>query len=258
MKVAILGSGPAGLFAAHAAVMAGSEVRIFSAGLRSSISGAQFMRRPVPGLSGESFDIHYRLDGDWSIYSEKVEGDTADLRDSIETFTDIPAYDLREAYDNAWDLYGRMVRYGDIEGDLPRGIHNWADVVVSSVPARALCHNPAHDFASRRIWIADFVKKLGAFENDVDNLVVCSGYEDDWWYRQSRIGGYESTEFPDSHHPTKSTRAVLMPVSTNCICNSDIVRVGSKGEWKSGVFADSAFYKTEELLLQGNKLEEEI
>ena len=81
MRTLILGSGPAGLFAAHAASMSGSEIMIMSKPRKSFMRGAQYLHRPIPGLSSEqnSFIISYEMVGDIEGYKRKVYGNT-DLR----------------------------------------------------------------------------------------------------------------------------------------------------------------------------------
>ena len=52
MKVAVLGCGPAGLFACHAAVRGGAEVDVYSQKKRSEIGGAQYLHQHVPDVTG--------------------------------------------------------------------------------------------------------------------------------------------------------------------------------------------------------------
>lgn len=248
MKVLILGSGPAGLFAAHAAVQAGAAVAILSAATEPSyIVGAEFMRQPVPGLTEEPVAVTIKLEGEWDEYEKKVEGDVADLRLSSESlFDDIVAWDLRAAYEKAWNIYSNLIVHEQIQGTVPLFWQQWADVIISSIPAHSLCLEASHQFVYRTIYTSEFVKKADSFESDeVDNLVVCSGYEDDWWYRQSRVFGHETTEYPADRHPNKSVTRRSIPMLTNCDCHPNIIRVGRNGSWSSGVFADAAFYDTQ-------------
>lgn len=265
MKVAILGCGPAGMFAAHAAYESGAEISIFSKNRKSFMKGAQYLHQPIPGLSGDPFQIDYRFEGEIDVYRKKVYGDMSDVVVSPQTLTGVAdAWDIREAYDEAWDQYEHFISDYDADDDRARGFPNLSrisrenDVVISTIPARLLCMDPElHKFTSTKIWSTDFVKSMGVFSEEpkVDNIVVCSGFEDDWWYRQSRIHGWENTEYPFSRMPpAKQVWAVEKPVDTTCDCFPDVLRQGRYGLWRKGVLSHEAYYNTAralELLKEG-------
>lgn len=259
MRVAILGAGPAGLFAAHAAVQHGHDVHIWSKGdadgtgatpRKSHMRGAQYLHRPIPGLSGEPFMLDYRLEGDIAGYKAKVYGDMSDVHVSPESLVgEAEAWDIREAYDKAWELYGSSVMPLDLAvpeaGEVLEAMIAEYDLVISTVPAKLLCYDFTHEFLSTKIWSTDYVKPIGAFERPrVDNLVVCSGLVDDWWYRQSRIQGWENTEFPENRKPNGKVWGVIKPVRTTCDCYPEITRMGRYGEWKKGVLSHESYYDT--------------
>lgn len=242
------------MFAAHAAVQMGHDVTIFSKSRKSHMRGAQYLHRPIPGLSGEPFQIDYRFEGEIEGYRKKVYGDMSDVVVSPQTLTGVAdAWDIREAYDEAWDLYSGLVH--EYDADLDRN-HGWVvlkaiivdyDVVISTIPARLVCGDDSHAFTSTKIWSTDFVKSIGVFgeEPKVDNIVVCSGFEDDWWYRQSRIHGWENTEYPFSRMPpAKQVWAVEKPVDTTCDCFPQILRQGRYGLWRKGVLSHESYYNT--------------
>lgn len=59
MNIAILGCGPSGLVAAHAAMQINinKRVSVFSRNLRSPIYGAQYLHQPIPGtFAGQSIE----------------------------------------------------------------------------------------------------------------------------------------------------------------------------------------------------------
>jgi hypothetical protein len=257
-KVAILGCGPAGIFAAHAAWLYGADVRIFSKNRKSHMRGAQYLHRHIPDLSGDPFQIDYRLDGTTEGYRNKVYGDMSDVQVSPETLTGVAdAWDIREAYDAGWDRYRDRI----VDMDLSRRpLHNLIDahdIVISTIPAPLLCRaRTPHEFISQKVWSTDFVKPLGWFEPRPlsgvrDNLVVCSGHEDDWWYRAARIQGWETTEFPHDRKPNaKRVWEVEKPISTDCACNPTVHRLGRYGQWKKGVLSDAAFYDAEDIMIE--------
>jgi hypothetical protein len=219
--------------------------------------GAQYLHRPIPGLSTQSFQIDYRLEGPIDGYREKVYGDMSDVQVSPETMTGIAeAWDIREAYDAAWAEYSPLIRSWEMRGvnDLASIIHGNYDKIISTIPARSLCWRPEHTFESQIIWSTDYVKHIGVFEETegepiADNIVICSGYEDDWWYRQSRIHGWENTEFPLEYRPSGESFRVEKPVRTDCDCWQGIMRLGRYGAWKKGVLSDASFYDVEDMLI---------
>lgn len=267
MKVAVLGCGPSGLFAAHAAYDLGHEVQIFSKKRKSFMRGAQYLHRPIEGLTNSPFKIDYRITGPIDGYRDKVYGETAEVQVSPETLVGIhDAWDIREAYDYAWDLYEDLiVDSGDIDlYKLADILDHGFDEVISTIPRSLLCdrHGFDHIFNAQSVWSTDYVKDIGefAYEPKPDNLVVCSGNPEDWWYRQSRIHGWENTEFPYHAKPNdrkleeegvQSVWEVMKPISHNCTCLDGFVHVtpmGRYGAWEKGVLADSVYYDTKDLL----------
>lgn len=253
MRVAILGCGPAGMFAAHAAAQLGHDVTILSKPRKSYMRGAQYLHRPIPGLSGYPFKVDYRLEGSVEGYRDKVYGDLSDVQVSPETLTGVAdAWDIREAYDAAWERYGHRVVNWDANapGAFSQLAHMGFELIISTIPAKLLCHDPAHEFVSQMIWSTDYIRYRGAFLNDEtgtidDNIVICSGDPDDWWYRVSRIHGWENTEYPHNHKPnTDRVWEVEKPILTDCNCFPTIHREGRYGAWKKGVLSDSAYYNT--------------
>lgn len=253
-SVAILGCGPAGMFAAHAAALSGAEVQIFSKPRKSFMNGAQYLHRPIPGLSGDPFEVEYTLNGTTEGYKSKVYGDTSDVLVSPETLVGIAmAWDIREAYDEAWKLYSDRIRRIELGAqdettqEILEGIQYGYDLVISTVPADLICANDRHQFWEQKVWATDYIKTPGEFEAE-DNLVICSGDPQDWWYRQSRIHGWENTEYPHDRKPNTPEGhlwEVTKPLRTDCDCHPAIFREGRYGRWTKGVLSHESFYNTE-------------
>jgi len=255
MNVSILGCGPAGMFAAHAASEAGHDVVIYSKPRKSNMRGAQYLHRPIPGLSGSPFLIDYRLTGEVAGYREKVYGNMLDIEVSPEMILGIrEAWDIREAYDAAWRLYSDLITPWDALED-----HSYAeleniildsDLVISTVPAHLLCESEEHVFDSEVIWATDLVKPTN-IPGSEDNVVICSGDERDWWYRVSRIQGWENTEYPQDRKPPSGVWQIWeveKPISTTCVCHPQILRQGRYGRWTKGVLSDESYYAVREEL----------
>jgi len=131
-------------------------------------------------------------------------------------------------------------------------------LVISTIPNKVLCKDSSHRFFSQRVWVTDTIKSLGEFEFDseqelVDNLVVCSGDSQDWWYRQSRIHGWENTEYPHTYRPRETDNfkvfEVEKPLRHTCTCFPDVVRMGRYGQWQKGVLSHESFYDTQREIL---------
>lgn len=257
MKVLVFGCGPAGLMAAHAAARLGDhDVMIVSKARKSHMRGAQYLHQPIPGASlSDPFLIDYRLMGTPEQYRERVYGDLGAMMlrpedTSAATLTGVhPAWDIREAYDNLWDLYGGSV----IDGDLSRPetivkIHAWAkpDLVISTIPAPILCMAPdgVHQFYSQSIFSSD----QEIYPTD-DNTVVLCGDGTYAWYRAAKIHGWCTTEWPKQFRPpVPELVEVIKPILTNCDCYPYIHRMGRYGAWRKGVLSHHAYEETLQLL----------
>lgn len=244
MTVAILGSGPAGLFAAHALAEAGKKFTIFSKGAaKSEPVGPLFVNAEIPGLTGEPFAVRAELRGTANGYRAKTGL-------ALPTLRRFEAYDLREAYDAAWRRYRDRVEPCDLAE------HPWFldiiadqyDEVISTVPAPLICRNIEHTFTSRTTWITDS-NKTGQveFQKADDNVILYSGETDDWWFAQSRIRGRQSTEFPENRKPLRylgKIWEVTTPIDTDCTCYDEFTFEGRMGSWSGEVDAIEAYTNT--------------
>lgn len=251
LNVLVLGCGPAGLMAAHAAAQFECNVKILSKPRKSFMNGAQYLHRPIPmATRSPAFQISYDLWGTAEGYREKVYG--ADSRVEVSPTTlsqQHDAWDIREAYDWLWDTYGSYVQ--GWEADSPEWVDTLLgslkpDLTISTIPAHLLCKG-GHAFSSTTIWSTDKAMGIG----DGDNKVVCNGDKGFGWYRSSRIHGWENTEWPqDRKPPINSERLweVTKPVGTTCDCFPGVVREGRYGSWRKGVLSHEAYYNTAQTL----------
>lgn len=256
---AILGSGPAGLMAAHAAALLGQPIVILSnTSEPSRLGGAQFLHKPIPEINDHNVPdrmITYRVRGDEGTYRRKVYGDGhvsftsfANVRDGERQ----PAWNLIETYEKLWDMFSPHINIFSLSSE-------WADEAVkefsnilSTVPAPALCrrlHDPdaaGHGFTSQRI----IVDTSGEFARDVpDDTIIYDGTEDCTWYRSSRLFGVTGTEW-SAHTPAPPLPDLITdskPIATNCSCYPEITRLGRRGTWTKGVLTHDAFYEAAKL-----------
>jgi hypothetical protein len=258
--VMILGCGPAGLFAAQAALDAGYPLVIFSRRRKSEMFGAQYLHGEVPNLPAHGFTIQYLLEGTAKGYAAKVYGpESAESMASqvspARLIGQHKAWDIREAYDRAWDRFQPYIvdtllsaKWLDNSG--------WRDhsLVISSIPATQICRAEldelSHDFHVAEVWaIGD------APEKDVScpvrmpyNTVTCNGEPSPSWYRASNVNGFHTCEWPASVKPPFTHIArVSKPLSTNCNCwtnrktGPQVLRVGRYGTWTKGVLSHDAY-----------------
>lgn len=252
---AVLGCGPAGLFAAHALVESGWDVTIFSNKRRSQMFGAQYLHDPIPGLPSIHTTVDYALTGTVEGYRRKVYGGMpVGVVSPEHLLGPHKAYDIRAAYYAAWGKYESLIHHepgmGPLEvGDLLEG--SIFGLVVSSLPATSVCYQ-AHRFAAQRVWAIGDAPERGVFCPIIapPNTVVCNGDTPPSWYRASNVFGYKTCEWPEHPKPPISDLAeVTKPIKTDCTCFTDdkrYMRVGRFGTWTKGVLSHHAYIDTKE------------
>lgn len=263
-RVYVLGAGPAGLLAAHAAESKGYEVVIFTAPdfggtpRKSELWGCQYLHEPIPGVTGrgERAWVSYELAGDVEAYRAKVYGDAWQGSVSPDEFgPEEPhaAWSLRNAYDRLWTNWlPRIVPNGMTPQSAVALAADKEAVVLCSVPAPALCLDMEnHKFPSQSIWamgskgLEDAQQRLPYVAPD--NTVLCNGNDAPRWYRAATVFGHSTLEWPAGKKPPISgVAAVSKPLSTECTCHlgdgSRWLRVGRFGQWKKGVLVHTAYF----------------
>lgn len=240
MRVLILGCGPAGLIAAHSAVMGGAEVRVLSKRVKSDIGGAQYLHSPIPDVNihGPDGEVEIRKIGTEEGYAEKVYGDPS-FSTSWKNYTDgelRPAWDLRKTYDKLWEAYRLLIHDMTVTTATAARVSLEYDLVISSIPARVLCAHKEHRFTRQKVLILS----LGD-QSYRDNLIVWNGDPKFKWYRWSKIfgvvGGYELPV----RTAVLGAREIGKPLRTDCDCFGDIVRVGRYGQWNKDALTHEAY-----------------
>lgn len=259
MTVHILGCGPAGLAAAHAAVMAGHEVRIFSKKRKSTLYGAQYLHAPIPYIrSGDPVTVTYRIMGTPIQYRSKVYGAAYDGTVSPE---DLPeehqAWDIRKTYARLWARYSELVEATPNINSRWMHMNKHLRPMISSIPQPQICFHPnLCVFRSITIWAAGEAPDRGRMFTKsqigvslADNEVICNGLAAPQWYRGSRIFGHATLEWPWPAGPNAlAPSAVPKPISNNCQCWPDVLRVGRYGRWEKGVLVHHAYEETDKWL----------
>lgn len=264
MKVLVLGCGPAGLLAAHAAsYVDGVEITIVSNKVKSGLHGCQYLHGPIPGFDLDTVSVEYHLEGTVEDYAAKVYAgqvpasavSPAHLRGTH------PAWDLRQCYDRLWSRYEDQIVDAVVKPEQVAMMldHYDADLVVSSLPAPVLCQDMEnHQFTSVESWAMGDAPLLGQTVPVPcpPNTVLCNGDRDRGYYRVSNVFGHTTAEWPGWKRkpPLEGVVRFSKPLKTTCTCwslvdhgglgTSGILRVGRYGRWEKGILSHDAFNRT--------------
>ena len=259
--VTVLGAGPAGLLAAHAAERAGREVRILTmpeldgTPKKSELHGCQYLHSFIPEITpDEGVRVNYRLDGSAEAYRRKVYGSSWNGTVSPDEYgpeEDHDAWDLREAYGKLWERwYDRIVGL-DITPSIASDIaYARGHIVYSTIPARSVCLLPdEHRFFTQDVWAMgtrEDAKPYWTLPYYAPNMTVqCNGNDGPRWYRAATVFGHSTLEWPMGvKPPVAGVVRVEKPLRTTCDCHLDSGRwhrLGRYGKWEKGVLADSAY-----------------
>lgn len=264
MKVLVLGCGPAGLLAAHAAsYLADAQIIVASVKQRSNLYGCQYLHGPIPGLSLSRTTVSYELRGTAEDYELKVYGSREPGRVvSPQEFSGkYPAWDIRQAYELLWSRYESQIMDVQLspESIAPMIEYYAPDLTVSSLPLPVLCQHPdEHAFTGVTCWAKGDAPALGQrVPVDVpEDTVWCDATRDVGFYRASRVFGHSTVEWPGHRMrpPIEGVVKFTKPLATTCTCflgigysfdqRPVVLRVGRFGRWQKGVLAHEAFNDT--------------
>lgn len=255
MKVIVIGCGPAGLAAAHAAVGLGAEVTIYAERAEQTPqNGPLLIQRPIPGINtghpdgtihqlvigGSILDYRYKLYGDVNI---GINGDILQPQ--------YHAWRHRETYNLLWDMYEDRVIAQRISGRRMLELQDEADLVVSTGNAEKLCMTPSwpvagtlartygHDFVSANVWVTPHA----SYPDQPDNTIIFNAGDLYPWVRSSVVFGVPVTEWTAQLAPS-GARMITKPISTTCKCFPRVLRTGRFGAWKNETWVDTAYWDT--------------
>jgi hypothetical protein len=252
MKViAILGAGPAGLIAAHAAGLSDAgPIAVFGRHEKSRIGGAQFLHSAIPLLSAAEPDRYITniVTGTSDDYRRKVygqgkESDFGKLKVSHEGVEDgsvVGVWDMKPAYDTLWKANEASINPVEIDAAwLAENMVHFS-AVFSSIPPMAICQRPGeHLFPYQEIYVDP---RPAAFLPQ--DTIHYNGDPSPSWYRASRIGDNAGgTEWSAQGPKPPGIGAVTIrkPLWTNCDCWPEVTRVGRYGKWRKGVLSHTAW-----------------
>jgi len=253
MRILVLGCGPAGLLATHAAAhFPGVEIVIASFRRKSQLHGCQYLHEPIDGIDhGRQQMVSYELHGSIDDYAQKIYGSqplpvavSPTLYEGLR-----PAWDLRAAYDQLWALYEDLIVETYLHpASITEALAYYApDAVISSVPAELLCQQRGiHSFTSVRCWAIGDAPERGQRVpfTSAPFTVHCDGTKDVSYYRLSNVFGRTTIEWPGSLPKPPITGVVKFekPLMSTCDCWGErIKRVGRYGRWQKGILSHHAY-----------------
>jgi hypothetical protein len=260
----------------------GWKVSIFSKKRKSHLYGAQYLHAPIPGLTPdaeEPREIRYSLTGDVDGYREKVYGGIP-VKVSPEALNMTHSgWDIRAAYDAAWDRYESAIFDTGQFGPELLGMASWSGnvpdpapitpityggaypLVVSTIPLPYLCYKSGDcQFHSTEVWALGDAPDRGqhvAYRPE-PNTVECNGTRDVGWYRAANVFDHVTMEWPaKSKPPLPGVASVTKPIYTTCVCfrgpeskraqGFRFVPLGRYGTWTKSVLTHHAYTQAAQL-----------
>jgi len=248
VRVTVIGAGPAGLAAAHAAIGMNCFVQIIAPKRKTPQRGPIMLHRPIPGINIEHPDGYVRqivIGGSILDYRLKTYGDVnisinGDILDPGFHTWPVPV-----AYDRMWALYSKLIVDRTVYPSDVQMLCDTNELVVNTATMKSLCSAPSKHFF-RSVPIALVFK--ASYPNQPDNTVIYNAKSHDPWVRSSRIFGDEVTEYlPDDC--TNPDLIIRKPLSTTCDCHPKMMRTGRFGKWHNETWIDTAYFDTRTMLV---------
>jgi hypothetical protein len=264
LKVTVIGCGPAGLAAAHAAVGHGATVEIIAPKKMSPQNGPLLLQRPIPGVNTDHPDgtIYQRVIGGSVLdYRYKLYGDINIGINGNILQPQYNAWEHRKTYATLWGMYSDLILDCKVSPALLRRMHVHSDLVVSTANAREMCENwevfgpgkGPHKFLFKEVAITNEF----SYPDQPDNTIIFNGGDKYSWVRSSRVFGIPATEWKLGDQPSEA-RVIRKPISTDCNCYPHVLRTGRFGAWKNETWIDTAYwdvYNAIESMKRGKELE---
>lgn len=248
MDVVVIGCGPAGLAAAHAAVGLGCDVRIIGPRQKTPQRGPIMLHRPIPGINTEQPDGYVRqivIGGSILDYRLKLYGDV-----NISISGDIldpgfHTWEVPRAYAKMWCKYEHLIEDKMLEPPEIEQLTKESSLVVSTAPVPSLCKQ-IHEHTFHSVSIALVFDT--SYPDQPDNTVIYNAYSNLTWVRSSSIFGARVTEYKpeDISGPDLIIRK---PLFTTCNCHPKVLRTGRFGKWHNETWIDHAYYETRTALV---------
>ena len=244
MKVIVIGCGPAGLAAAHAAVGLGASVEIVAPRIMTPQEGPLLLQRPIPGINTDHPDgtIHQIVIGGSILeYRYKLYGDINIGINGDMLKPHYHAWKHPETYRKLWDLYYGYITDYKLTAREMRHVHQDADLVISTASRMNMC-TVGHHFLYKEVAVTP----ESSYPDQPNNTIIFNAAEDPLWVRSSRVFGVPVTEWPaePSRGMPGNARIIRKPIGTDCDCYPHILWTGRFGAWRNETWVDTAYWDT--------------
>jgi hypothetical protein len=240
-EVLILGCGPAGLFAARGIRECGGYPIIISKKVKSEQYGAQFLHRPIRGLTDDNpiTVIGGIKLGTEEGYARRVYGNPDETTSWRKLNKWTYCWDLPAAYDRAWEEFADGIVNMSVGASEVGELSSQFALVISTVPKWSICEGE-HHFESIDILVEREAKSIPYAR---ENYICYNGMQHGGWYRTSKIFGHGSTEYVAHKDMQLKTgmQAGFKVVGTDCDCHPNVVFAGRLGRWERGVLTHHAY-----------------
>jgi len=243
MNVIIIGCGPAGLAAAHAAVTLGANITVYAPKQQTPQRGPITLHRAIPGINNGEPEGYVRqivIGGSILDYRLKLYGDVNIAINGDILEHGFVTWRVPETYDALWKLYSGAVFDAEIAADELSEIPAACDLVVNTAPRHEFCLKPeTHEFFSKHIALTPHA----SYPGQPPNTVIYNAYPDIKWVRSSRIFEAEVTEWEVGDAPNDAL-VIAKPISTTCDCHPRVFRTGRHGTHHNETWIDHAYFDT--------------
>ncbi|HWI67385.1 MAG TPA: hypothetical protein VNS88_03260 [Nitrospiraceae bacterium] len=258
MKVAIIGCGPAGLAAAHAAYGLGAEVTIFSPGIKSPQRGPLVLQRPIPGVTNDHPDSYIRqivIGGSILDYRYKLYGDINISINGNILKAGYHCWNHIETYDTLWLMYmgehnnGRVGRVdGMVRPTLLMSmiVHRDYDLIINTAPLIDICGYPSHEFRFHPVQIT-----MGhSYPDQPEDTTIFNAGDEFPWVRSAWLLGNRCTEWIAGTAPEElDPITIRKPLGHNCNCYPTVLGTGRFGAWRNETWVDTAYWDTRDAII---------
>lgn len=267
VKVAVIGCGPAGLAAAHAAYGLGAKVTIFSPGIKSPQRGPLILQRPIPGISTDHPDGYIRqivIGGSILDYRYKLYGDiNINLGRDHMLKKGYHCWNHIKAYDDLWTRYMNIARglTTRVDGMVTVGqiidMEYAFDLVVNTAPLIDLCRKiPDHADQGKSVTMHEFrfqpvqVTMGHSYPDQPPDTTVFNAGDKFTWVRSAWLLGNSCTEWLPGEAPRDlNPITIRKPIGHNCNCYPTVLGTGRFGAWRNEVWVDTAYYDTRDAII---------
>jgi len=249
VNVLVIGCGPAGLAAAHAAHTLGANVEIRAPKQKTPQRGPILIQRAIPEITttapqgyvrqmvigGSVLDYRLRLYGDINI---NINGDI--LEHGYATWR------VQEAYDKLWKLYSDLILDTVVTPEELVTLPDKYGLVVNTAPRNRFCMWPKkHEFLSKPIALTPAT----SYPGQPPDTIIFNAYKHVKWVRSSWVFEAQVTEWDPSEYAPDEAHVIHKPISTTCDCHPMVFRAGRFGTWHNENWIDGAYFDTYRMII---------